>query len=81
MPFNVRANSIKIAVFFFFITAIIGSFCGLSSLACCKRSVIVAIVAFFISSFAVKAVNAILINAIANSRVEQVNGNENDDEN
>jgi len=71
MPLHVRAIAVKIAVISFFAVAIIGRTSGLTPLACSKRAMVGAIFAYIATVFAVKAVNAILINAMVEKQLER----------
>ncbi|HBG26584.1 MAG: hypothetical protein A2Y10_16210 [Planctomycetes bacterium GWF2_41_51] len=81
MIFNARSISMTIAVVSFFCFAVIGWSNGLSQLTCAKRASIAAFVIYICTSFAVKAVNVILTNAIADKQAQQpkeeVNGSSN----
>lgn len=81
MIFNARSVSMTFAVLSFFCFAIIGYLCGHSQLTCCKRGLAAAFVVYICTSFAVKAVNSILTDAIAEKQAkkakEMVNGNGN----
>ena len=69
MPLNVKSISTNAAVMSFFAIAIIGWIGKLSSVTCCKRAIIAAIIAYVVVSIAVKAINAILINAMVNKQL------------
>jgi len=71
MPFNVRSIAVSIAVFFFFVLAIIGLLSGLSTCVCCKRAVTGAVLAYIVVGLAVRAINTILFNAMINNQVER----------
>jgi len=70
MPLNVRSIAVAGAVTCFFLLSFVGWLAGLSSFACCKRAVIGATVAYITVALTVKAINAVLINAMA---AEQAN--------
>lgn len=72
MLLPVRSIAVSTAVFCFFAVGIIGSFGGLSPFTCCKRALLGAIVAYLTVGAAVKAVNAILIQAMIASQVDQM---------
>ncbi len=72
MPLNVRSIAVGIAVMCFFLLSFISWLSSLSSFACCKRAVIGAAVAYVVAALAVKAVNAILINAMAANRAAEL---------
>lgn len=71
MPLNVRSGAISIAVACFFIIAIAGWISGLIPFACCKRAVAGAIFAYFIGAYAVKIINAVLINAMIKNQIDK----------
>jgi len=67
-----RSIAVSTAVFCFFAVGIIGSFGGLSPFTCCKRALLGAAVAYLAAGTAVKAVNAILVQAMIASQVDQM---------
>lgn len=71
MPLHVKSIAVSIAVICFFAIAIIGLISGLSPFICCKRALIGAAAAYIAGAWAVKAINAILINAMISSRMKQ----------
>ena len=71
MPLNVRSIAVSIAVICFFVLSIIGGVCGLSPFVCCKRALIGAILAYIAGRWAVRAINAILVDAIIANQVNQ----------
>ena len=71
MPLNVRSIAVSIGVICFFVIAGIGWISGLSPFTCCKRALVGAVVAYIAGAWAVKAINAILMNAMITSRMEQ----------
>jgi len=71
MPLHVRSIAVRIAVMCFFGLSFIGWVSGLSPFTCCKRALAGAAVSYIAASLAVKAVNAILTNAIIMSRINQ----------
>jgi hypothetical protein len=71
MPLNVRSIAVSIAVICFFGLSVIGWISGLSPFTCCKRALTGAVCAYIISAYAVKAINAVLINAMIKSRMNQ----------
>ncbi|MCK5225764.1 MAG: hypothetical protein KAQ89_03515 [Planctomycetes bacterium] len=77
MPLQNRAISGSIAVMCFFAVAIIGWLNQISPFTCCKRAVTAAIIAYAISTLAVKAVNYILIDAMINNQMNQQNKGKN----
>jgi inner membrane protein involved in colicin E2 resistance len=68
MPLNVRYIGVTIAVICFFCLSFIS---GLAPFTCCKRAVIGAAVAYVTASLVVKAINAVLINAMIASQKNQ----------
>ncbi len=81
MPLHTRSIAISAAVVCFFTVSLIGWVSGLSPFTCCKRAITGAIITYMITALAVKATNAILLNAMINSqmnqRKEKANGSEN----
>jgi hypothetical protein len=75
MPLHVRSIAVSISVICFFVLSFIGWICGLSPFVCCKRALIGAVLAYLSASFAVKAINAIIVNAIISNQVEQQQDN------
>ena len=71
MPLHVKSIAVSIAVICFFAVAVIGWFSGLSPFICCKRALVGAAAAYIAGTWAVKAINAILINAMISSRMKQ----------
>ena len=64
MPLHVRSIAVSIAVICFFVLSLIGGFCGLSPFVCCKRALIGAVLAYIAGGWAVRAINAILVDAM-----------------
>ena len=71
MPLKVRPIAVSIAVICFFGVAIIGWVSGVSPFTCCKRALAGAAAAYVAAALAVKAINAILINAMIASQTKQ----------
>ena len=71
MPLNVRSIAVNITVIFFFILSLIGWISGLSPFLCCKRALIGAMLTYIVSTWAVKAVNAILLSAMVTEQMNQ----------
>ncbi len=71
MPLHVRSISVSAAVICFFGIAVIGWISDLSPFTCCKRALTAAIVAYAAAVLAVKAINAILVNAMIKSQMNQ----------
>jgi hypothetical protein len=74
MPLHVRSIAVTIAVICFFVLSIIGGFCGHSPFVCCKRALIGAILAYITGGWAVRAINAILVNAMIANQMKQQYG-------
>lgn len=71
MLLNTKSISVSIAVLSFFGIAVVGWFTGLSQLTCCKRALAAAVIAYIGTSIALKVVNAILINVMVDSQINQ----------
>jgi len=71
MPLHVRSIAVSIAVICFFLLSLIGWISGLSPFVCCKRALIGAVLAYIAGIWAVKAINAILINAMITNQMNQ----------
>jgi len=71
MPLNIRSVAVSIAVIFFFVLSIIGGIYGLSPFVCCKRALIGAILAYIAGGWAVRAINAILVDAMITNQIDQ----------
>lgn len=71
MPLDIRPIAITIAVITFFGFGIMGAVNGLESFICCKRAVTGAIAAYIVTSLAIKAVNAIIMDAIIKEQISK----------
>jgi hypothetical protein len=71
MPLHERSIAISIAVLGFFGLSFIGWLSGLSPYICCKRAFVGALIAYVAGSVAVKAINAVLIDAMIESSQEK----------
>ena len=71
MPLQVRSIAVSIAVVFFFVLSLVSYFSNLAPFTCCKRALLGAVLAYVASSWAVKAINSILINAMVTSQMKQ----------
>lgn len=71
MPLHVRSIAVSISVICFFVLSIVGWIYGLSPFVCCKRALIGAALAYIAGGWAVKAINAILINAMISNQVNK----------
>jgi len=68
---HVRSIAVSTAVICFFGVGLIGSLSGLAPWACCERAMVAAVVVFWLAGLAVRAVNAILIQAIVDRQVNK----------
>lgn len=71
MPLHVRSIAVSIAVICFFGLSLISWGSGLSPFICCKRALVGAVLAYVAAAGATKAINAILINAMIKSQINQ----------
>lgn len=71
MLLHTRLISVSSAVVCFFVVSLIGWINGFSPFTCCKRALIGAIITYAAAALAVKAINAILLNAMVNSQMKQ----------
>jgi hypothetical protein len=71
MPLPVRSIAVSIAVIFFFGLSVIGCIGGLSPFTCCKRALAGALLSYIAATWAIKAINYILINAMITSQINQ----------
>lgn len=71
MPLNVRPTAISIAVICFFGLSLVGWLSGLTPFTCCKRALGGAALAYIAAALAIKAINAILINAMVANRINK----------
>jgi hypothetical protein len=76
MPLNVKSIAVSIAVICFFVLSLIGGVCGLSPFVCCKRALIGAVLAYIAGGWAVRAINAILIDAMIANQMKQQDGSD-----
>ena len=74
MPLHVRSIAVSIAVICFFVLSLVGWICGLSPFVCCKRALIGAALAYIAGGWAVRAINAILVNAMIANQMNQQKG-------
>lgn len=72
MPLHVRSIAVNGAVVCFFTVCLIGCLSGLSPLTCCKRALAAAFVVYVATALVVKVINAILINAMLHSQMDQL---------
>jgi len=80
MPLNARLIAVKIAVTSFFTLGLIGSVVGLTPFTTCKRAIAGALLSYLVAILAVKAINAILIDAIITKQLERQKEQEYGDE-
>ena len=71
MPLHIRSIAVSIAVVCFFGLSLIGWISGLSPFTCCKRALVGAVLAYIAVAWAVKAINAILINAMITNQMNR----------
>lgn len=71
MPLNVRHIAANFAVITFFVLGFVCWISGLSPFTCCKRAGGGAAIAFVAAVIAAKAINAIIINALINSKINK----------
>jgi len=81
VPLNTRPIAVTIAVICFFSLGLVAWFNGLLPFACCKRAVLGAIFAYIAGTLAVKATNAIMINAMINNKMNHLSKTDSDNEN
>ena len=74
MPLHVRSIAVSIAVICFFGLSLVGWISGLSPFTCCKRALLGAALAYIAGTWAVKAINAILISAMITNRMDKQEG-------
>jgi len=74
MPLHVRSIAVSIAVICFFVLSIVGGVYGLSPFVCCKRALIGSAVAYIAGGWAVRAINAILVDAMITNQMDQKKG-------
>ncbi|MBN1505458.1 MAG: hypothetical protein JW955_01360 [Sedimentisphaerales bacterium] len=73
---HARSIAVSSAVICIFAVAIIGSIGGLSPWSCCERALLAAVVVYLAAGVAVRAINTILIQAIADRQVGKERGSE-----
>jgi hypothetical protein len=71
MLLQIRPIAVSLAVLCFFAIGIVGSVGGLSPYTCCKRGVLGAVVAYLVTAYAVRAINAILTHAMITDRIRK----------
>ena len=81
MPLSTRTIAVSVAVICFFGLSLVGWVSELSPFVCCKRAVIGAALAYIAASCAVRAINAIAINAMITQQMNQQKKENSDDTN
>ena len=78
MLLPIRPIAVSAAVVGFFAIGMVGSVVGLSPYTCCKRAVLGAAIAYVVIGAAVRAINAILTQAIIADQIHKGNPGENE---
>lgn len=73
MPLQTRPIAVSTAVLCFFAIGIVGSLGGLSPSTCCRRAVLGAALGYLVAAVAVRAINAILTQAMIADRLRKEN--------
>ncbi len=81
MPIDVRSTAVTLGALGFFVLGLVGWLNGLCPIVCCKRALIGAAAAYAVATVAARAVNAILIDAMAARQAEEEMRSDNDDGN
>jgi hypothetical protein len=68
---HVRSIAVSSSVVCIFVVAIVGSISGLSPWSCCERALLAAMIIYFAAGAAVRAINAILVQAIVDSQINK----------
>ncbi|MHC4455525.1 MAG: hypothetical protein ACYS0I_00300 [Planctomycetota bacterium] len=71
VPLHVRSIAVSVAVLCFFALGFTCWLSGLAPFTCCKRALTGAVLAYIAAALAVKAINAILINAIIKNQMDK----------
>ena len=71
MLLPVRSVAVSVAVIFFFGLSVVGCISGVSPFTCCKRALAGAVLAYIAATWAVKAINYILVNAMITHQLNQ----------
>ncbi len=79
MPLQIRPIAVSTAVVCFFAIGVVGSLSGLSPYTCCRRAVLGAALGYLAAALAVRAINAILTQAMITDRVRKENVGDNKD--
>lgn len=70
MLFRVKQSSIRLAVTAFFIVAIVSAIAGHQPLTVAKRAAAAALIAYFLVSFALRGINAMLLKEIVSKQMQ-----------
>lgn len=79
MLLPIRPIAVRCAVLCFFTIGIVGSLVGLSPYTCCQRAVLGAAIGYAVAGAAVRAVNAILTQAMIADRIQKEDPGDNKD--
>ncbi|GEM_PF-3464985 len=71
MPLDVRPNAVKVAVVVFFITATVAVCSGLPMCVSSWRSATAAVISYIGATFAIKAINSIVMSAMVTEQIKQ----------
>jgi uncharacterized membrane protein YjjP (DUF1212 family) len=71
MPLDVRSIAVNVAVACFFIVGFVGWAGGHQPFSCCKKAVAAAFIAYLVATCAIKAINAVLLNAITSDQLNK----------
>ena len=74
---NHRSVAVSTAVLCFFAIGIVGSLGGLSPYTCCKRAMLGAAITYLVTGAAVRAINAILTQAMITDHIRKENPGDN----
>jgi uncharacterized membrane protein YjjP (DUF1212 family) len=77
MVLHTRPIAFSIAIAGFFALSIVGTITGLAPDTCCERALLGAAVTYLVASVALKAINAILTQAMIASHVNKDNAGDN----
>jgi uncharacterized membrane protein YjjP (DUF1212 family) len=77
MLLQTRPIAVSAAVVSFFAIGIVGSLGGLSPFTCCQRAVLAAAIVYLVTGAAVRAINAILTQAVIADQIRKENPGDN----
>jgi len=77
MLLQIRPMAVGTAVLGFFAIGIVGSLGGLSPYTCCKRAMLGAAITYLVTGAAVRAINAILTQAMITDHIRKENPGDN----